>query len=40
MSLQSTPTAVQLVVTAVPEPGTLGLAAVGIVGVLWRRRRS
>jgi autotransporter-associated beta strand protein len=38
MSLQSTSTALQLVV--VPEPGALGLAALGVVGLLKRRRRA
>lgn len=38
LSLQSTQTAVQLVV--VPEPSVLGLAAIGVVGLLGRRRRT
>jgi hypothetical protein len=38
LSLQSTPTAEQLVV-AVPEPGTLALLAAGAIGLIaWTRR--
>ena len=42
LSLQSTPTAVQLVVVPVPEPGGIGLVALGVFGLnrLNRRRRS
>jgi autotransporter-associated beta strand protein len=42
LSLQSTPTAVQLVVTPVPEPMGIGLIALGVFGLnrLNHRRRS
>jgi autotransporter-associated beta strand protein len=42
LSLQSTPTAVQLVVAPVPEPTGIGLVALGVFGLnrLNRRRRS
>ena len=42
LSLQSTPTAVQLVVAPVPEPTGIGLVALGIFGLnrLNHRRRS
>ena len=42
LSLQSTPTAEQLVVSAVPEPSTLALLSAGVVGLLayaLRRRQ-
>ena len=41
LSLQSTATAEQLVVSAVPEPSTLALlaaGAIGLIGYAWRRR--
>lgn len=42
LSLQSSPTAVQLVVTPVPEPSGIGLVALAVFGLnrLNRRRRS
>lgn len=42
LSLQSTPTAEQLVVSAVPEPSTIALLAAGCIAMMastWRRRR-